>query len=148
MVMLGRSVSLTTLFLGRLKPSNCKRLTSTNAHASYWQLPFLNQQKEERKNVAWQVKEAGTSDSWVRHVPAALQGLPPLHPNKLPLKGSSEELLQHNAFEPKKKEKMVWINESPSPGPKVSWVDPAKVRILVMVLFITLFFFFFWQIIK
>ena len=45
-VRLGRSVNLTTLFLGRLKP--IKRLTSTQCtFFRNWQLPFMNQWKGE-----------------------------------------------------------------------------------------------------
>ena len=50
MVMSGRSVNLTTLFLGRLKPP----IPVFRAHSlsSNSQLPFLNQRKEKRKYVA------------------------------------------------------------------------------------------------
>ena len=64
--MSGRSVNLTTLFLGRLRPP--KRLTSTscNTFASNWQLPFLNKWKEKRKNVARPGIEPRTPDLRVR----------------------------------------------------------------------------------
>ena len=62
--MSGRSVNLTTLFLGRLRPP--KQLTSILCTYSNWQLPFLNQRKEEWKHVAGLGIEPGTSGSWVR----------------------------------------------------------------------------------
>ena len=46
--MTGRSVNITTLFLGRLGPP--KRFTSTSC-THFRQLPLLNQQKEKRKYV-------------------------------------------------------------------------------------------------
>ena len=45
--MLGRSVNLTTLFLGRLRPP--KQLTSTSCTYSNWQLPFLKKAEGETK---------------------------------------------------------------------------------------------------
>ena len=64
--MSGRSINLTTLFLGRLRPP--KRLTSTSriTFASNWQLPLLNQRKEKRKYVARPGIESRTSDLRVR----------------------------------------------------------------------------------
>ena len=45
--MLGRSVNLTTLFLGRLKPTKWLTVLSAHSFASNWQPPFLNQRKGE-----------------------------------------------------------------------------------------------------
>ena len=62
MVMSGRSVNLTRLFLDRLRPP--KRLAGTHNFASNRQLPFLNQQKEKRKYVAGMELEPRSS-SWL-----------------------------------------------------------------------------------
>ena len=61
-----RSVYLTTLFLGILRPP--KRLTSTSctSFASNWQPPLLNQRKEKRKYVARPGIKPRTTDLRVR----------------------------------------------------------------------------------
>ena len=64
--MLGRSVNLTTLFLGRLRPP--KRLTSTSCTYFRQELTtaLLNQRKEKRKYVARSGIEPRTPDLRVR----------------------------------------------------------------------------------
>ena len=64
MVMSGRSINLTTLFLDRLRiPEQLKPVQSAHSFASNWQLPFLNQRKEKRKYLAEPGIEPGTSGS-------------------------------------------------------------------------------------
>ena len=81
--MSGRSVNLTTLFLGRLRPPN--RLTSTSR--TYYRqqlatLPFLNQRKEKRKNVARPGMEPRTSHYESGTLPTALRGPAPILKDK------------------------------------------------------------------
>ena len=66
-VMSGRSVNLTTLFLGRLRPpKRLTRLLHAHTFASNLQLPFLKKWKEKRKYVARLGIKPGTPDIPVR----------------------------------------------------------------------------------